>query len=149
MKIYVFDVKAIIHQPIKEEWEAKCETWRIRGILRYWLLIMKRRCIKWWTIGTERYLSDRWWKKKVKKYFHFWLYACVFLLWKFSCFLSYYCRRTWRLAFWVLWRLACCSQNTVAKAQQSIVTSRCLHLPLSRKRKYSVCRTPVKLYMAL
>ena len=66
-------------------------------------------------------------------------------LWKFSCFLSHCCRRTWRLAFWVLCRLACCSQNTVAKAQQPIVKSHCLHVPLSRKRQCSVSLSPLNL----
>ena len=47
-------------------------------------------------------------------------------LWKFSCFHSHCCQRTWRL---VLWRLACCSQSTIAKGQQPIVTSHCLHVP--------------------
>ena len=51
-----------------------------------------------------------------------------FYLWKFSCFLSHCCRCTGRLAFWVLWRLACSSQSTVARAQQPIVTSHCLHV---------------------
>ena len=68
-----------------------------------------------------------------------------FYLWKFSCFHSYCCRRTWWLVFWVLWRLTCCSQNIVAKAQQPIVTSHCLHMPLSRKRQCSVYRSSLNL----
>ena len=79
------------------------------------------------------------WKTKVKKYFNFWLYACV--LFYESLVVS--SRTTWRLAFWVLWRLACCSQNTVAKAQRPIVTSHCLHMPLSWKRQCSVYRSPL------
>ena len=48
-------------------------------------------------------------------------------------------------AFWVLWRLTCCSQNTIAKAQQPIVTSHCLHVRLSRKRQCRVYRSPLHL----
>ena len=44
-----------------------------------------------------------------------------------------------------LWRLACYSQNTVANVQQPIVTSRCLHVPWSRKRRCSVYRSPLNL----
>ena len=54
-------------------------------------------------------------------------------LWKFGCFHSHCRQRTWRQAFWVLWHVACCSQNTAAKAQQPIVTSHCLHVHLIRK----------------
>ena len=32
-------------------------------------------------------------------------------LWKFSCSHSHCYRRTWCLAFWALWRFACCSQK--------------------------------------
>ena len=66
-------------------------------------------------------------------------------LWKFSCFHSHCCRRTWRLVFWVLWHLAYCSQNTVAKAQQPIEMSHCLHVPLSEKRQCSVYHSPLNL----
>ena len=64
---------------------------------------------------------------------------------KVSCFHSHCCRRTCRLGFWVLWRLVFCSQNTVAKAQQPIVMSHCLHMHLSRKRQSSVWRSPLNL----
>ena len=49
----------------------------------------------------------------------------------------------WR--FGHLWRLACCSSNTFAKAQQSIVMSPCLHVHLSRKRQRGVYRSPLNL----
>ena len=44
-----------------------------------------------------------------------------------------------------LWRLACCSQNTVANAQKPIVTSHCSHVPLRRKRQCSFYRSPLNL----
>ena len=54
-------------------------------------------------------------------------------LWKFSCYLWHCCRRMCWLALRVLWRIPCYSQNTVAKAQQPIVISHCLHMPSSQK----------------
>ena len=54
-------------------------------------------------------------------------------------------QRMWHLVFWALWCLACCSQNTVAKVQQPIVTSHSLHVPLSQKRQYSVDHSPMNL----
>ena len=59
--------------------------------------------------------SDWWLKTKFKKYFNFWLYACVFLFVK------------------------------VAKAQQPIVTSNCLHVHLSGKRQRGVYHSPLSL----
>ena len=112
----------------------------------------------WWNadvssdaqLEQKNIFSDWRWKTKFKKYFNFWLYACVFLsagsyLWKFTCFYSHCCRCMWCLAFWVLWCLACCSQNIVAKAQQPIATSHCLHMHLSGKRQRCIYRSPLNL----
>ena len=51
----------------------------------------------------------------------------------------------WCLVFWVLWHLACCSQNTIAKEQQPIVTSHCLHVHWCGKRQRCVYRSLLNL----
>ena len=77
--------------------EVKCV------IVLYWLLVLKIQCYPVIKNSTEKYFHDWWWKTKVKIYPDFWLYACMFLLCRFSRFHSHCCQCMHVVPiFWVL-----------------------------------------------